>query len=403
MKTKNMLLIGSVVVCAVAMVAAQLPQANKLPPPFATRSAENPARGVARPNGALPKVPAGFSVDIYADNIVGPRTMVWAPNGDLFVAQTSQGIILVLRDTNNDGIPDQRFVYAQGTTGPFGLAFQGGYLYVGFNKSISRYKYTPGDTTPKGAPEKLVDLPTGGHNARNVIFNRAGTKMYVSIGSAGNLEENGDPVRAAINEFNPDGTGRRIYASGIRNPVGLALYPGTDTLWTIVNERDELGDDLVPDYATSVKDGGFYGWPYSYIGKNLDPRIRTQKPELVAKAIVPDILIPAHSAGLGIAFYTGTQFPARYRNGAFLALHGSWNRSRANGYKVVFVPFQNGKPVPGVMEDFLSGFVLTGGSPITTWGRPVGVLVAKDGSLLVSDDLNPGGNRIWQVKYTGAR
>jgi glucose/arabinose dehydrogenase len=398
MLIKNLTFISIAAASAVAMLAAQLPQADKLPPPYATPSVSNNSRGVARPNGAMPKVPAGFTVRVFADNVAGARTMIWAPNGDLFVAQMSQGTILVLRDTNNDGLPDQRFVYAQTGASPFGLAFHGGYFYVGLTNSLVRYKYSSGDTQAKGMPEKLVTFPTGGHSTRNVIFNRAETKMYVSIGSASNIDENGDPVRAAINEFNPDGTGPRIFASGLRNPVGLALFPGTDTIWTAVNERDELGDDLVPDYATSVKDGGFYGWPYSYIGNHLDPRIRSQRPDLAAKAIVPDILIPAHSAAVGIAFYTGAQFPAHYQNGAFIALHGSWNRSKPNGYKVVFVPFQNGRPVPGAMEDFLSGFLLTSGSPITTWGRPSAVAFAKDGSLLVSDDLNPGG-RIWQVSY----
>jgi glucose/arabinose dehydrogenase len=278
---------------------------------------------------------------------------------------------------------------------PFGMAFHDGYLYVGNTGSIVRYKYTTGDMQAQGEPEKLLDLPTGGHSTRNILFNRAGTKMYVSVGSQSNNDAGEDCRRAAILEFNPDGTGYRIYASGIRNPVGLALQPGTDTIWTAMNERDNYGDDLVPDYATSVKDGQFYGWPYSYIGKNYDPRYVGAFPELVNRAIVPDVLIPAHSAALGITFYAGTRFPQRYRNGAFVALHGSWNRSVAAGYKVIFFPMNNGRPGP--IEDFLTGFLSSDGAnetPIQQWGRPVGVTVSRDGALLVSDD---SGNRIWKV------
>jgi glucose/arabinose dehydrogenase len=278
---------------------------------------------------------------------------------------------------------------------PFGLAFHNGYLYVGNSGSIVRFKYANGDLKAQGEPEKLVDLPIGGHSTRNIVFNRAGTKMYVAVGSESNNTAGEDCRRAAILEFNPDGSGYRIYASGLRNPVGLTLQPGTDIIWTAVNERDNLGDDLVPDYATSVKDGGFYGWPYSYIGQNPDPRYVGAFPELVKRAIVPDVLIPAHSAALGITFYTGTEFPQRYRNGAFVALHGSWNRQVAAGYKVAFFPMTNGRPGP--LEDFLTGFLAndgSGGTTIERWGRPVGVTVARDGALLVSDD---GGNRIWKI------
>jgi glucose/arabinose dehydrogenase len=278
---------------------------------------------------------------------------------------------------------------------PFGLAFHDGYLYVGNTGSLVRYKYTNGDLKAQGEPEKLLDLPTGGHSTRNIVFNRAGTKMYIAVGSQSNNDAGEDCRRAAILEFNPDGTGYRVYASGIRNPVGLTLQPGTDIIWTAMNERDNLGDDLVPDYATSVKDGGFYGWPYSYIGQNYDPRYVGSFPDLVKRAIVPDVLLPAHAAALGITFYTGTQFPQKYRNGGFVALHGSWNRSVASGYKVVFFPMVDGKPGP--IEDFLTGFLASNGTNDTSidqWGRPVGVTVARDGSLLVSDDT---GNRIWRI------
>ena len=372
---------------------AQLP---KLAVPFATPSTRNAAAIVPKPDGAQLKVPAGFEMSVYADNLDRPRLMVPAPNGDLFVAQSAAGSVVVLRDVNNDGTPEMRSVYAQGLTGVFGIAFHEGYVYLGRTDSIVRFKYQAGDTTANGAPEKLVDLPTGGHSTRNVLFSRDGKKMYVAVGSQSNKSAGENPIRAAINEYNPDGTGQRIFAAGLRNPVGLTWQPGTDTLWTAVNERDTLGDDLVPDYITSVKDGGFYGWPYSYIGSNPDPEHVGKMPDLVKRAIVPDVLIPAHSAALGITFYTGSQFPQHYRDGAFVGLHGSWNRSTPVGYRVAFVPFQNGKP-SGAIEDFVTGWILSA-TPASTWGRPVGVLVARDGSLLVADD---GGSRIWRVRYTG--
>jgi len=281
---------------------------------------------------------------------------------------------------------------------PFGLAFHGGYLYVGNTDSLIRFEYRDGDLEARGTPERLLDLPTGGHSTRNIVFNRAGTKLYIAVGSASNSDAGEDCRRAAILEVNPDGTAARIYASGIRNPVGLTLQPGTDIVWAATNERDNLGDDLVPDYATSVKEGGFYGWPYSYIGRHYDPKYVGAFPELVGRAIVPDVLLPAHSAALGITFYAGSQFPARYRNGGFVALHGSWNRTVASGYRVVFFPMLNGKPGP--IEDFMTGFLAsTGeqGTPVQQWGRPVGVAVAPDGALLVSDD---SGNRIWRITAT---
>ncbi len=415
------------------------PQASSLPAP--AQASPKPSRVVDRPAGAMPTVPAGFTVTSYAE-LPQPRMMVYAPNGDLFVSSPAANTITVLRDTNNDGVFEARGTYATGApaaprgggggqraggppaappppavlganapacmapppfanrgpgtvAAPFGLAFNNGYLYVGNTGSIVRFRYTAGDMTAQGEPEKLLDMPVGGHSTRNIVFNRAGTKMYIAVGSQSNNDAGEDCRRAAILEFNPDGTGYRVYASGIRNPVGLTLQPGTDTIWTAMNERDNLGDNLVPDYATSVKDGGFYGWPYSYIGQHYDPRYVGSQPDLVKRAIVPDVLFPAHSAALGITFYTGTQFPQRYRNGGFVALHGSWNRSIAAGYKVAFFPMVNGRPGP--IEDFLGGFLASDGSnggPISTWGRPVGVTVSPDGGLLVSDDT---GNRIWKV------
>ena len=446
-----LLVIGFLGMCAA--VTAQ--RSSGPPQPHADRlpavSAPRPNRGtlVEKPASAMPIAPAGFTVSVYAE-MRAPRMMVYAPNGDLFVSSPATNSITVLRDANNDGVFEARSVYAgmppadppaapaggqratpppppaqpvnptvngpilgaaapacmppppfnnrgPGTVAaPFGMAFHDGYLYVGNTGSLVRFKYTNGDLKAQGEPEKLLDLPTGGHSTRNVIFNRAGTKMYVSVGSMSNNNAGEDCRRAAILEFNPDGSGYRVFASGIRNPVGLTLQPGTDILWIAMNERDNLGDDLVPDYATSLKDGGFYGWPYSYIGSNYDPRYVGAFPELVKRAIVPDVLIPAHSAALGITFYTGTQFPQRYRNGAFVALHGSWNRSMASGYRVAFFPMTNGKPGP--LEDFMTGFIIDdgeGGAPLERWGRPVGVTVAADGSLLVSDD---GSNKIWKIR-----
>jgi glucose/arabinose dehydrogenase len=441
------------------LCAAVVAQRNTtVPQPQAGRLAAigpaRPNRGalVEKPANVLPDAPDGFAVSAYAE-LDRPRMMVYAPNGDLFVSSPASNTITVLRDANNDGMFEARSVYAgtpspargrgaapqpaprgggaqapagqpvvnpavngpilgasapacapppgfntrgPGTVAaPFGLAFHDGYLYVGNTGSIVRFKYSTGDLQAQGEPEKLLDLPVGGHSTRNIVFNRAGTKMYVAVGSQSNNNAGEDCRRAAVLEFNPDGSGYRVYASGIRNPVGLALQPGTDIVWTAVNERDNLGDDLVPDYATSLKDGGFYGWPYSYIGQNYDPRYPGAFPDLVKRAIVPDVLFPAHAAALGITFYTGAQFPQRYRNGAFVALHGSWNRSVASGYKVVFVPMTNGRPGP--LEDFVTGFIVndgSGGEQISRWGRPVGVTVARDGSLLVSDD---GANRIWKI------
>jgi len=409
------------------------PKADALPVPG--EASPNPSRPVDREDGMMPSVPDGFMVTAFAD-LQAPRMMAYAPNGDLFVSSPSANNITVLRDSNGDGEIDARSVFVQGapppgrrgggggrggpplvlgadapacaepppfvTQGPgevqapFGLAFHDGYLYVGNTGSIVRYAYADGDFEAQGVPQKLMDLPVGGHSTRNIVFNRAGTKMYVAVGSQSNNDAGEDCRRAAILEFNPDGSGYRVYASGIRNPVGLALQPGTDIVWTAMNERDNLGDDLVPDYATSVQEGGFYGWPYSYIGSNYDPRYEGAFPELVSEAIVPDVLFPSHSAALGITFYTGAQFPERYRDGGFVALHGSWNRSTAAGYKVVFFPMEDGRP--GSIEDFLTGFLASDGSgensAIQQWGRPVGVTVAPDGSLLVSDDA---GNRIWKV------
>jgi len=370
-------------------------RADQLPRPYHSDSAGNPPRVVDRPKDAKLVVPAGFRIDIWAEDFAEPRNMVLAPNGDVFVADMSGLKVDVLRDTNGDALPDQRWTFADELNRPFGIAFRGNHLYVGVEDAIVRFDYTAGQTAAKSDPVRIVSLPSGGHATRNVIFNRDGSKMYVAVGSDSNVsDETDEPLRAAITEFNPDGSGKRTYGSGLRNPIGLAWNPADQALWTVVNERDGLGDDLVPDYATHVQDGGFYGWPFSYIGQNIEPRRKGDRPDLIAKAIVPSLLIEAHSAPITLAFYGGTMFPEPYRGGAFVTLHGSWNRTLRTGYKVVHIPFRNGQPAGGY-DDFVIGW-----SPDpkdeTVWGRPAGLLVLPDGSLLVTDD---GAGVIWRVSY----
>ncbi len=370
-----------------------------LPPPNSSEDVTNGPRLVARPDGAQLHLPPGFAVEVYVEGgFENPRWMALAPNGDVFVADSEAGRIHVLRDANSDGRVDERFVFASDLTQPFGMAFWRDYFYVANTNAVVRFPYRPGQTKAAGAPEKIADLPGQGyrqHWTRNIIFSPDGKKMYVSVGSETNVSVEPEPMRAAISEFNPDGTGKRIFTSGLRNPVGLAFYPGTQTLWATVNERDRLGDDLVPDYLTSVKDGGFYGWPYSYVGRNEDPRRRGERPDLVSKALMPDLLIQAHSAALGLVFYGEGMFPEEYRGDAFVALRGSWNRAKRTGYKIIRVRFREGKPVGGY-DDFLTGWLLDEGRR-DVWGRPVGLLVLKDGSLLVTDDE---GKRIWRVTYS---
>ncbi|HZP82969.1 MAG TPA: sorbosone dehydrogenase family protein [Chthonomonadaceae bacterium] len=369
-----------------------------LPAPYATPSANNEPRVVARPAGASLKVPAGFQVAEFAAGLDNPRWLAIAPNGDVFCVESGPGRVTVLRDADGDGKAEFRQTFATGLTLPFGIAFWKNYLYVANTNSVVRFPYQVGQTEARGGPEVVVpDIPGRGyrqHWTRDLIFNPAGTKMYLSVGSEHNVAEE-EPRRAAILEFNPDGSGERIFASGIRNAVGKAFNPVTGQLWTTCNERDGLGDDLVPDYVTSVKEGGFYGWPYYYIGPHHDPRMPA-KPELKARVIVPDVLLQSHVAALGMVFYTGKQFPEEYRNDAFVALHGSWNRRERVGYSVIRIRFQNGKPVGGY-EDFLTGWMLGPRDP-RVWGRPVGLAVAKDGSLLVVDD---GAGKIWRVSYRG--
>lgn len=372
---------------------------DKLASPFATESARRPSRIVPMPASAKLVVPKGFKVNVFSEGgFREPRWMALAPNGDVFLADSRANTVFVLRDKNWDGVADERFVFSNKLSQPFGMAFSKGWFYVANTDSIVRFRYRTGQTQAEGDPEKLVELTPGGYNqhwTRNLLFSPDGTKLFVSIGSATNVSVEADAKRAAISVYDPDGKNHRIYASGLRNPIGLAWNPKTGQLWTAVNERDGLGDDLVPDYATSVREGGFYGWPFSYIGANEDPRRKGENPELVKKAIVPDVLFTSHVAALGIQFYTGKMFPKEYQGDAFVAFHGSWNRQKLSGYRVVRIRFNNGRLAGNRYEDFVSGWLPDENSN-EVWGRPVGLLVAADGSMLITDD---GGDKIWRVSY----
>jgi len=368
----------------------------QLPAPFATRSAGNGPSKVKPPAGFLPTVPPGFHVNVFAEGFKYPRFLATAPNGDIFVADTGAGEVIVLRDPEHKGGAQQREVFAASLSRPFGIAFHEDYVYIGNTGEVARFRYDKQTSKRLGEAEHVLSLPPGGgHFTRTIAFSQDGKQLFVSVGSSGNIDIEKDERRAAILVCDPDGKNSRVYASGLRNGVGLAIEPVTGAVWTAVNERDELGDNLPPDYLTSVKDGGFYGWPYSYIGDNVDPRVLPRKPELVAKAIVPDVLLGAHVAPLQFTFYTGKQFPESYRGGVFQAEHGSWNRASRAGYQIAFIGFKDGKaaadPVP-----FLTGFV-SDPNGSTVYGRPVGVTVAADGSLLVSDD---GAAVIYRISYS---
>ncbi|RYX86486.1 sorbosone dehydrogenase family protein [bacterium] len=380
----------------------------ELDAPYATKSVDNGPHMVPRPEGALPKVPTGFTVEAYATGLNNPRAIVTAPNGDIFVAESGPNRVRVIRGVQG-GKPSTDNFFTEGLRQPFGIAFyppgkNPKYVYVANTDSVVRFPYKNGDLKATGPEEMIVDnisgggrLRGGGHWTRDIAFSKDGKKMWVSVGSRSNVDDNEvEERRARIFEFTPDGKNERVYASGIRNPVGLAVNPRTGDLWTSVNERDGLGDHLVPDYVTRVKDGGFYGWPWYYIGDHQDPRHDGKHPELKGKISVPDVLLQSHSASLDLAFYTGNKFPRTYRGDAFAAEHGSWNRARRTGYKVIRVPQRNGVPT-GEYEDFLTGFVTPAGD---VWGRPVGVTVGNDGSMFVSDD---GSNTIWRVSYTGTK
>jgi glucose/arabinose dehydrogenase len=367
-------------------LTAQVTSGKKpqLPAPFATKSSGNPPEDTTPPQGFLPTVPQGFRVNIFAAEFKEPRWLTVAPNGDIFLADSGAGKIFILRDPQHTGGAQQREVFATGVNRPYGIVFHDDYVYVGATNALLRFHYDPKTSKRLGDAEHLMDLPHGGHWTRGLVFSADGKHLFISIGSESNINIESDSRRAAITICDPDGKNAHLYATGLRNPSGIALEPTTGQLWAVVNERDGLGDDLPPDYFTAVKEGGFYGWPYSYIGDNVDPRVKPQKPELVAKAIIPDVLLGSHRAPLQFAFYAGTQFPMMYRGGAFIAEHGSWNRSIRAGYQITFVPFKDGKP-SGDPQPFLTGLV-PDAAKSQVYGRPVGVTVAPDGALLVSDD-----------------
>ena len=404
-------------------VATNTNQTVDLPAPYATKSSTKVSNVIGWPRGKTPIAPAGFTVTKFAGGLDNPRWIYIGPNGDIFVseASTEKNVvkqvktivsgkakagntngsadrIVMLRDANHDGVPEVKTTFLEDLNQPFGMLILGNTFYVANTDGLLQFPYQPGQTKITGKGKKILNLPAGGYNnhwTRNLLAGKDGKKIYVTVGSGSNAGEHGmdnEVRRANILEINPDGSGEKIYGSGLRNPQGMGFAPGTNTLWTSVNERDELGDDLVPDFLTSVKEGGFYGWPYSYWGQHEDPRLKDkQQPDLVKKAIVPDVSLGAHTASLGLAFDEKEAFPGKYKGGAFIGQHGSWNRSQLVGYRVAFVPFKNGKPT-GKVEDFLTGFIT--GHETDVYGRPVGVAFNTDGSLLVADDA---GNTIWRV------
>jgi glucose/arabinose dehydrogenase len=377
-----------------------------LPQPYATHSADNGPRLVARPDGVWPVAPAGFKVELYTSGLDNPRTLRTAPNGDIFVTESDPGRIRVFRGLTTDGKPEQSAIFASGLKRPYGLAFyplgpDPRWLYVGSESEVVRFAYHNGDLKASAAPEHIADLPApGGHWTRAVVFSQDGKKMFVAVGSGSNVDDPDttpqEKDRADVLWCDPANCRLSVYAYGIRNAGGgLAINPQTSELWCSVNERDGLGDNLVPDYITHVQEGGFYGWPWWYMGGHQDPRHKGKHPELKDKVIVPDVLLQPHNASLELTFYEGQQFPAEYTGDIFASEHGSWNKSVRVGYEVVRVPLHQTGDASGEYEDFLTGFVLPDGN---VWGRPVGVTVAPDGSLLVSDD---GSNSIWRVSYGG--
>lgn len=380
---------------AAAAVLAQQSARVHLPPPYHTPSANNQPRVIDRPNGAQLQVPQGFQVEEFASGLQRPRIMLYAPGGEILITESTQnGTVTVLTDASGKvaGSPKKLI---EGLDRPYGLAWYKDWLYVAETTSLKRYKYDA-KAVSVGKGEELISMKDfgKGHWTRSITFDPKGEKLYLGVGSSSNVGTDDPEMRAAISECNPDGKGCHIFAAGTRNPTQIGFYPGTNVLWASVQERDALGDDLVPDYFTHIQRGGFYGWPYAYFGPNEDPRNAGQKPDLVKKTITPDVSLGAHSAVIDWKFYNGNQFPAKYKGGAFLALHGSWNRSKRVGQAVAFLPFKDTKPA-GDLEEFLSGWML-GPDKREVWGRPTGIMVMKDGSLLVSDD---GGNKVWRISY----
>ncbi len=375
-----------------------------LPPPFHSESASKPPQVIPIPNNPVLNVPPGFKVNIFAENLDNPRWLALTPDGDVLVTETKQNRIRLLKDTNKDGVADQITTFADSKNGlniPFGMAFSPGYFFLGNTDEVRRYSYN-NQQQLTGTGEKIAELPGGGYNqhwTRNVIVSPNNQKLYVSIGSKTNVSQE-NPPRASIQVMNLDGSNQQTFAYGLRNPVGLDFHPETKELYTTVNERDGLGDDLVPDYFTRIRSGEFYGWPYSYFTpNNLDPRHvqngQSVRPDLVKKTLKPDVLFQAHSAALGLQFYDGNTFPEPYKKGAFVAFRGSWNRNSGTGYKLVFIPFNQGRP-QGYYEEFLTGFLVNPAIP-ETWGRPVGLLVLPDGSLIFTEESN---GWIYRVQYS---
>jgi glucose/arabinose dehydrogenase len=393
---------------------------HDLPQPYATPSANGHAEEVMRPPNAWPQAPAGFAVTLYATGLDSPRLIRTAPNGDVFVAESKPGNIRVLRGTSPQGTAQQVETFATRLHKPFGIAFyppgpEPEWVYVANTDSVVRFPYRDGDLKARGPAQRLCELPGGGllrgggHWSRDIAFSLDGKTMYVSVGSRSNVDDPdthpAEQERAGILQFNPDGSGRKVFASGIRNAVGIAVHPASGELWVSVNERDELGDNLVPDYITHIEPGGFYGWPWFYMGGRQDPRHTGKRPELRNRVLVPDVLIQPHNGSLEMLFYQGRQssqfpqstFPQSYKGDIFAAQHGSWNRSVRTGYEVIRIPMHGGTRAKHGYEDFLTGFITPEGN---VWGRPVGVAEAADGSLLVSDDL---GQVVWRVSSTGGK
>ncbi|CAF1353142.1 unnamed protein product [Adineta ricciae] len=381
-----------------------------LPQPYATVSVNKGARVITVPDDPNLYVPQGFSVQLYMTGLITPRYLIYTPSNDILVSESNANRISCLIDINQDGYPDQRVTFADSSNGlnyPFGMAFVNGYFYVADRNTTRRYLWTMGSRNITGTGEIVMTYPGTGHSTRTIVVSPNGNRMFVSVGSEKNADVEELP-RASIQQANLNGSNQTTFASGLRNTVGLAFHPITNDLYATCQERDELGDDLVPDYFTRVQQNEFYGWPYAYLSASLtDPRLvfsngTSERPELVAQTRTPDVLLQAHSAVLDMRFYVGTQFPSRYQNGAFAALHGSWNRNNGTGYKIIFIPFDSSTNRPvGTYEDFVYGFLTNPTGP-DTFGRPVGILVMKDGSLLFSED---GNSRLYRVQYnsmTGA-
>ncbi len=369
-----------------------------LPPPYASPSATNSPERIDRPADATLDVPEGFRANIFASGLAHPRWMTVAANGDVLLAQPRAGEVTLLRDADGDGAAERREAFAGGLDRPHGLAIEGGHLYVADLNRVWRYRYQPGQTRAAGAPEPVTPPGAlgsgGGHRTRNLVFSRDGRRFFVAIGSRGNIGEEAAP-RATVQVFNADGSRQRTFASGLRNPVGIAFYPDSGDLYVVVNERDGLGDELVPDYLTRIEDGDFFGWPYAYLGANPQPGFAERRPDLVERSKTPDVLCRAHSAPIGLVFYDADQFPEEYRGDAFVAFRGSWNSGRPTGYMIVRVPFASGRPL-GHYEVFATGFWAAGERRAQVWGRPAGLAVAADGSLLIADDT---GGVVWRISY----